>query len=207
MKKNNPRRYRVEGLGEWGISEGVIYQRVEQQGFDWKKLVAARDEELKRKAGMWGKIAERDRLRLIAGVDFGYTDPTAYVVLLIDEREQTIYVVDEIYKTNVTNQMLADQIIRRNWGGLRLICDSAEPKSIQELRDQGLKAEGASKGRDSVLLASRNCRTSDGLCIRVAAASGGTSRHTPGQRRPAANSRISRITSFRTVRTRLDMPQ
>ena len=59
--------------------------------------------------------------------------------------------VDEIYKTNVTNQMLADQIIRRNWGGLRLICDSAEPKSIQELRDQGLKAEGASKGRDSVL--------------------------------------------------------
>lgn len=151
MKKTNPRRYRVEGLGEWGISEGVIYQRVEQQGFDWKKLVAARDEELKRKAGMWGKIAERDRLRLIAGVDFGYTDPTAYVVLLIDEREQTIYVVDEIYKTNVTNQMLADQIIRRNWGGLRLICDSAEPKSIQELRDQGLKAEGASKGRDSVL--------------------------------------------------------
>ena len=114
MKKTNPRRYRVEGLGEWGISEGVIFQRVEQQGFDWKKLVAARDEELKRKAGMWGKIAERDRLRLIAGVDFGYTDPTAYVVLLIDEREQTIYVVDEIYKTNVTNQMLPDQLILQN---------------------------------------------------------------------------------------------
>lgn len=151
MRKNNPRRYRVEGLGDWGISEGVIYQRVELEGFNWRKLAVDRDEELKRKAGPWGKINERERLRLIAGVDFGFTDPTAYVVLMIDDREKVIYVCDEIYKTNITNQVLASLIIDKQWGGLRLICDSAEPKSIQELRDQGLKAEGAAKGRDSVL--------------------------------------------------------
>ena len=38
MKKNNPRRYRVAGLGDWGIVEGLVFENWEEKFLTWKKL-------------------------------------------------------------------------------------------------------------------------------------------------------------------------
>ena len=132
MKKNNPRRYRIEGEGEWGIAEGLIYENVVMKDFSV--------DELRKKPG----------IKSAFNLDFGFTDPNAFVAELIDNDERKIYVFDEWYKTGVTNRQIAKQIIDMGYGGQRIICDSADPKSIAELRELGIKAEPSRKGRDSV---------------------------------------------------------
>lgn len=133
MKINNPRRYRIEGLGEWGIAEGLIYENVVFEDFDVQALRA--------KAGVKSAF----------GLDFGFTDPTAFVACMVDESEGKIYVFDELYKQGMTNARIAERIDAMGYAGERIVCDSAEPKSIQELRDLGIRAEPSRKGRDSVL--------------------------------------------------------
>lgn len=134
MKANNPRRYQIEGLGMWGVSEGLIYEKVSYEDFDIDAL--------RRDGG----------INAAFGLDFGFTDPTAFVCMLIDNRNKRIYVFDEWYKVGVTNAEIAAQIIKMGYGGQKIICDSAEPKSIAELQEHGiLRAEGSRKGADSVL--------------------------------------------------------
>lgn len=133
MRVNNPRRYRIEGLGEWGIAEGLIYDKVEFRDFDVQAL--------REKAG----------IKSAFGLDFGFTDPTAFVAMLIDEEDAKIYVFDEFYLRGVTNARIAERIDAMGYAGQRIVCDSAEPKSIQELQDLGIRAEPSRKGRDSVL--------------------------------------------------------
>lgn len=133
MRTNNPKRYLVEGLANWGIAEGLIYENTEFADFDVATL------------------RKKDGVKSAFGLDFGFTDPTAFVACLIDESEDKIYIFDEIYETGLTNKDIAAKIIDHGWGSQRIICDSAEPKSIQELRDLGIRAEPSRKGPDSVL--------------------------------------------------------
>lgn len=134
MRLNNPRRYQIEGLGMWGVSQGLIYEKVSYEDFDIDAL--------RRGGGVTAAF----------GLDFGFTDPTAFVCMLIDNHNKRIYVFDEWYKVGVTNSEIAAQIIRMGYGGQKIICDSAEPKSIAELQEHGiLHAEGSRKGADSVL--------------------------------------------------------
>lgn len=133
MRINNPRRYRIEGLGEWGVAEGLIYDKVEFMDFSI--------EEIRQKAGV----------KAAFGLDFGFTDPTAFVACIIDESDAKIYVFDEFYERGFTNEKIADKLIAMGWGGQRVVCDSAEPKSIRELQQLGIKAEPSRKGGDSVL--------------------------------------------------------
>ena len=131
MKERNPRRYRIEGDGDWGVSEGLIYENVEVGDFDIDEL---------RRSGFKGAY----------GLDFGYTDPNAFVAMLIDNDKKVIYIFDEFYKTGITNKQIAEEIKRKGYGSERIICDCAEPKSIAELQDEGIRAEPSRKGRDSV---------------------------------------------------------
>ena len=133
MKINNPRRYRIEGLGEWGIAEGLIYENVVYEDFDVQAL------------------REKVGVKSAFGLDFGFTDPTAFIACMVDESEGKIYVFDELYKQGMTNARIAERIDSMGYAGERIVCDSAEPKSIQELRDLGIRAEPSRKGRDSVL--------------------------------------------------------
>lgn len=132
MKVQNPRRYRIEGDGDWGIAEGLIYTNVRVEEFDV------------------------DEIRKIKGIkaafnlDFGFTDPNAFVCEMVDNAAMRIYIFDEWYKTGVTNKAIAEQIKKMGYGGQRIVCDSAEPKSIAELQDEGIKAEPSRKGKDSV---------------------------------------------------------
>ena len=132
MKKNNPRRYRIEGEGEWGIAEGLIYENYKVENFDVN--------EIRRIPG----------IKSAFNLDFGYTDPNAFVCEMVDNTNMKIYVFDEWYQSGVTNKIIADKIKEMGYGGQVVVCDSAEPKSIAELQDEGIKAEPSRKGRDSV---------------------------------------------------------
>lgn len=132
MKKQNPRRYHIEGDGEWGIAEGLIYENTEMKDFNV--------DEIRRIEG----------IKSAFNLDFGFTDPNAFVCEMVDNRAKIIYVFDEWYATGVTNQIIAKQIKDMGYAGERIVCDSAEPKSIAELQEAGIKAEPSRKGRDSV---------------------------------------------------------
>ena len=132
MRINNPRRFRIEGDGEWGIAEGLIFEKHSIEEFDV--------DEIRQTPGIVSAF----------GLDFGFTDPNAFTCSLIDNTNMIIYVFDEWYRTGVTNKTIADAIKEKGYGGQRIICDSAEPKSIQELCDEGIKAEPSRKGKDSV---------------------------------------------------------
>ncbi len=134
MREQNPRRYRIEGLGEWGIAEGLIYENTECRDLNDHDY---RNDPRKYKA--------------FFGLDFGFTDPTAFVGGFVDQDNKVIFVCYELYLTNVTNQDVAKAL--KNEIGLHsevIYCDSAEPKSIEELRRAGINAKAALKGPDSV---------------------------------------------------------
>ena len=134
MKKNNPRRYQVAGLGNWGIVEGLVYENWKEKEFDVNE------------------ISKRKGVKSAFGLDFGYTnDPSAFFCGLIDVANKEIYVFDEIYKNAMKNRQIAEEIIRKGYGKEKIVADSQEPKSIDELYDLGLKGIRKSrKGRDSI---------------------------------------------------------
>lgn len=133
MKEKNPRRYRIEGNGDWGIAEGLIYENVVfDEVFDV--------EELRKKEGV----------KAAFGNDFGFTDPNAFICCLVDNADMRIYIFDEWYQTGVTNKVIAQKIKTMGYGSQRIICDCADAKSIAELRDEGIHAEPSRKGKDSV---------------------------------------------------------
>ena len=145
MRINNPRRFRIEGDGEWGISEGLIYTNVTVEDFTLITKKEYDDLEQKPENPVF-----RDGLISCFGLDFGYTDPNAFTCCMVDNTNMIIYVFDEWYKTGVTNKIIADQIKQMGYGNQIIICDSAEPKSIAELQEEGIKAEPSRKGKDSV---------------------------------------------------------
>ena len=132
MKKNNPRRYRIEGEGEWGIAEGLIYENAKQESFDVDIIRA------------------KQGIKSAFSLDFGWSDTNAFICSMVDDAAMRIYIFDEWYKNGCTNQQIAEQIKAMGYGGQKIICDAAEPKSIQELCDNGLRAWPSRKGKDSV---------------------------------------------------------
>ena len=136
MKENNPRRYRVAGLGEWGIVDGLVYENWIEKRFDIHQL-----------------IKKNDSLKSAFGIDFGYTnDPTAFFCGMIDTNDKKIYVFDEFYQKGMQNEDIYNKIFEMGYRKERITGDSAEPKSIDRLRILGLpNIEGARKGKDSVI--------------------------------------------------------
>lgn len=134
MKRDNPRRYRVAGLGDWGIVDGLIYENWEEREFDI--------DEIRRKPGVHS----------VFGLDFGYTnDPTALFCGMIDRENRTLYVFDEMYEKGMSNERIARKIVEMGYSKERITADSAEPKSIDRLRELGLyHIRAARKGKDSI---------------------------------------------------------
>jgi len=134
MKKNNPRRYRVAGLGEWGIVEGLIFENWEEKEFNL--------EDIKKIKG----------IKSAFGLDFGYTnDPSALFCGMVDLNNKVIYVFDEMYKTGMSNEAIYNEIVKMGYAKERITADSAEPKSIDRLRELGIRhIKAARKGKDSV---------------------------------------------------------
>jgi len=135
MKEHKPRRYRVEGLGEWGIAEGVIFEDWQELDFDPKE------------------IAKRPGVVASFGLDFGYTvDPTGFIAILADKARRELYILDEHYQRAMLNNEIAEMIRYKGYSKEQIIADSAEPKSIEEIRRYGIsRIKPAEKGKDSVL--------------------------------------------------------
>ena len=130
MKKNNPRRYAVAGLGGWGIVDGLVYENWKEQEFTLEDIKECKS---------------------AVGLDFGYTnDPTAFFVGFIDTENKKLYVWDEIYQKGMSNKKIFDAITEAGYSKERITADSAEPKSIDELKGYGLRIKGAEKGKDSI---------------------------------------------------------
>lgn len=131
MKKRNPRRYQVAGLGNWGVTEGIVYE-------NWKEEVFT--------------LSEVKDCVTVAGLDFGYTnDPTALFVGFLNTSEKKLYVWDELYEKGLSNKRIFERIQEMGYSKEKITADSAEPKSIDELKGYGLRVSPAKKGKDSIL--------------------------------------------------------
>lgn len=135
MKINNPRRYNIEGLGNWGIAEGLVYSNFEELDFNIED------------------IKKRPNVKSAFGLDFGYTnDETAFIASLIDLDNMEIFIFDEHYQKAMSNKMIADMIKYKGYAKERIVGDSSEPKSIDDIKRQGIyRIKGARKGKDSIL--------------------------------------------------------
>lgn len=89
--------------------------------------------------------------RIYQGVDFGwFPDPFAFIRLHYDRARETIYLIDEIYQNKLSNEESSKMIYDRGYTDARIICDSAEPKSVADFRAMKLPAIEAVKGAGSV---------------------------------------------------------
>lgn len=84
------------------------------------------------------------------GLDFGFAShPAAISVSHFDKTRKKIYIFDELYETGLTNDLLSEEA-KRMCNSERITGDSAEPKSIQEMQNHGVRIVGAKKGKDSI---------------------------------------------------------
>lgn len=127
----------VYTYGNWGVLGNVIFK-------NWKVA------DLNDENGEY-YLPPAQRVNRRHGLDFGFSsDPAGLIVTHYDRTRKRIYVFDELYETGLTNDVLAKEVIDKIGRDL-VIPDSSEPKSIQELRQLGVNAMPAQKGKDSVL--------------------------------------------------------
>ena len=140
MKEENPRRYSIEGEGNWGIAEGLVFENWQELEFDVEYMKRQLDRE------------DNPRYRQLHGLDFGYTnDPTAFIALLADEKEKKLFIYDEVSKTHMKNRDIHSTLKYKGFERARICADSEDPRTIDELKDLGLyRMFGAKKGKGSV---------------------------------------------------------
>lgn len=135
MKIKRPNRFRVAGLGEWGIAEGLVYNNWEVLEFDPVKL-----------------LRSDFSLEAAFGLDFGFTnDPSAFIAVIVDLRNKRLFIFDEFYKKRLLNNEIAEEIKLRGYSKDEITADCAEAKSIEEIRSYGIsRIKQSSKGKGSV---------------------------------------------------------
>lgn len=144
MKERYPRRYRIEGLGEWGIAEGLIFENWHEEDFDIEKL-KEQNERKKDKRGLPAFVS-------VHGMDFGYNDPTFFCGAYADKKDYKIYVYYEFCEVQMENRKIAAKLIQDGFGDAIIRADSEDPRTINELRLLGLRGiRGAKKGAGSIL--------------------------------------------------------
>lgn len=131
LKEVNPNAYEHEYMGIANGNGGNVFEYLEIRDIT--------DEE----------ISHMDRV--FAGVDFGwYPDQFCYLRTYYDSAREKIYLIDELYVNKWSNSKTADWIKKKGYDDYTMICDSAEPKSVNDFRDAGLPARGAIKGPGSI---------------------------------------------------------
>lgn len=126
LEKQDPEYWKVFGLGERGQLKDLVFS-------NWVTCVAI----------------PTDAKLIGYGMDFGFTtDPTT----LIEVRQQNgeLWLRELIYQTNLTNTDIGNRLKELSIGREVIVADSAEPKSIEEIRRQGFNIEPALKGPDSI---------------------------------------------------------
>lgn len=131
LKATNEKAYRHEYLGEPVGTGGNVFENIEVRTIT--------DEEIERFD------------RIYQGVDFGwYPDQYAFLRMYYNSNQETIYLIDELYVNKWSNAQTGEWIKQKGYDDYVIICDSAEPKSVNDYKDMGLPARGAVKGPGSV---------------------------------------------------------
>lgn len=125
-RRGNNNFWRVYGLGEDGISEGLVFDNFIEESFDKERFA-----------------------KYYHGVDWGFSnDPFAYVRCAVEQ--DTLYICDEIHQKGLLNKESAP-LVKEMLGSDFVTCDSAEPKSVAEYRTvYRINAISAKKGKGSV---------------------------------------------------------
>lgn len=132
-KKTNFYFYSVYCLGEWGTLSRLVYTNWHAEDLDIADL---------RKKGY----------DLLVGLDFGFSaDPTALIVSLLDQQNKKLYVINEFFQKGLTNPEIFQQIEKMGLTKSVIIADSAENKSVEEIKRLGARRIRPSvKGQGSV---------------------------------------------------------
>lgn len=131
LKMTKPTSYEHEYLGNVTGTGGEVFSNVQIRKIS--------DEEIE------------DFYNIRRGLDFGYAiDPLAYGVMHYDRKHKRLYIFHELYKVGLSNRAAYEHIAAENKNNEMVKADSAEPKSIHELRQYGLKITGVKKGPDSI---------------------------------------------------------
>lgn len=132
LAERNPAYYRIYALGEFATLDKLVFPKYE------KRLLSK--EELK-------------HLPSFFGLDFGYiNDPSAFVHVKINQDTKTIYIMEEYVKKHMLNNEIAEMIKSLGYAKEEIYADSAEKKSIDEIRLKGIsKIKPVKKGAGSVL--------------------------------------------------------
>jgi phage terminase large subunit len=132
LYKRNPAKARIFCDGEWGVdAEGLVIT-------NWRKELI--------NPMQLASLGYEHRV----GMDLGWIDKSAIVDTLYDAKNKIIYVFNEFYKSGCQLSELAAAIENMNLKKTKIYVDSAEPRSIQFFKNEGIRAEGATKGKDSV---------------------------------------------------------
>jgi phage terminase large subunit len=131
LKTVNETYYRIYALGEFGSLNKLVFTNWAIENFS--------------PADIKGEV--------IVGLDFGYVnDPTAIVASVIDNKNKTIHILDEVYQTGLLNSDIANIIKKKKWDKLLIVADSAEQKSIDEIKRYNIpRIKPCKKGPGSVL--------------------------------------------------------
>jgi len=136
MEKTNYAHYKIYALGEFASLDKLIYTNWKDEEFNYKEL-----------------IKNKPNMTALFGLDFGYiNDPSAFIAILADEKNKKLYIFDEFYEKGLLNDAIANKIKNKGYSKEIIIADSAEQKSIEEIRREGIyRIKPAKKGRDSIL--------------------------------------------------------
>lgn len=126
QRKHNKSWWRVYGEGKLGDVEGRIFK-------DWQII---------------DEIPHNARL-VRRGLDFGYSvDPTT--VVDVYEYDGGLIVDEQLYQKGMSNSQIASFLQNMKESNTLIVADSAEPKSIDEIKLYGLNIIPTKKGKDSV---------------------------------------------------------
>jgi phage terminase large subunit len=126
LQDADPEYWKVFGLGERGQLKDLVFN-------NWTQVPSM----------------PPDAKLIGYGMDFGFSvDPTT----LIEVRQQNgeLWLREVLYRTNMTNTDIGNFLKQQGIARDEIVADSAEPKSIEEIRRQGFNIQPALKGPDSI---------------------------------------------------------
>lgn len=136
MKERNPLKYDVYALGKWGVMGKKVYENWTIQDFQVSELVQA-----------------NHNIKAVFGMDFGYvSDPSTLIASLVDLENRKLYIFDEMYEKGLLNNQIAERIHEMGYSKEIIVADSAEQKSIAEIKGYGIsRIKPAKKGAGSIM--------------------------------------------------------
>lgn len=141
MKHNNPKRYEIYALGKFASLGKPVYENWKTDNFKLSEI--RRDEN--------GNV--RTGINFHYSCDFGFTnDPTVILMIASDRANKRLYIFDEVYRHGMLNTDIYDVLVEKGIDKQKVIVDSSEPKSAEELRRLGVtRVKRVKKFNDSVM--------------------------------------------------------